>query len=117
MNKVGTTAVRADGAANVVRGALLMSGAAALFAVMTVLVRVVSAEVHPFEVAFFRWAFGALVMIPWAIRRGGAMPRTSRPGLQGLRAVLSVIATLIWFKALTVLPLAEAVARGWTRAE
>ena len=41
------------------------------------LVRLVSAELHPFQVAFFQNFFGLFVVLPWFIRRGLAPLRTN----------------------------------------
>ncbi len=52
------------------RGAFLMIGSGAAFAVMMAIVRNISAEIHPFEVAFFRNLFGLAFMAPWLLRSG-----------------------------------------------
>ena len=54
----------------IVRGAALMTGSGMSFALMMVLVRHVSASVHPFEAAFFRNLFGLALMMPWLLRSG-----------------------------------------------
>ena len=96
----------------VVQGALLVTGSALMFAGVNALVRFASAELHVFEVAAFRWVFGAIFLLPWIWRHGGL--KTARLDLQLWRALLTLASTLMWFSALTLLPLAQAVALNFT---
>ena len=52
-------------AANNVKGMALMLVSTLGFAGMVMLVRVASADLHAFEIAFFRNLFGLLVLVPW----------------------------------------------------
>lgn len=53
---------------NVMRGCAAMLLATVLFALMHACVRVLSdAGLHPFEIAFFRCAFGLVLLAPWLI--------------------------------------------------
>lgn len=99
---------------NVLRGALLMAAAAVIFAVMHGSVRWVSAEIHPFEVAFFRNLFGFLVLVPWFTTQGLGPLRTKRFGLHLLRASSNVVAMVMFFMALSMTPLAVVQALGFT---
>ncbi|MEO1093162.1 MAG: hypothetical protein AAFX81_21295, partial [Pseudomonadota bacterium] len=59
------------------RGMALMALAALGVAVVTLLVRLVTAEgLHPFVVAFFRNVFGVMVLLPLAWGAGAATFRT-----------------------------------------
>lgn len=96
-------------------GALLMVFASACWAGMAGLIRHVSLELHPFEVAFFRTFFAVVLMTPWLIRAGrSAIPPRRDWGIFGLRAGIHLVAMLSWFMALTMMPLAEAVALFFT---
>ena len=101
-------------AGNFVRGALWMIGAMAGFAFLIGIIRHVSAELHPFEVAFFRNAFGLVFMLPWLMQTRLQGLRTQRLPLHLLRAVLGLAAMLAWFWAVVHMPLAEAVALNFT---
>lgn len=90
-----------------VAGAVALSG-------LTGVIRHVSTELHPFEAAFFRSFFGLAFMLPWLMRTGFRGLRTRRPGLFAFRGLLAVLATLSWFSALTLMPLAEVVALSFT---
>ena len=91
-----------------------MTGAALGFAVMLVLVRYISVELHPFQIAFLRYGFGVLFLMPWLLRRGAIGWRTARMDLQLWRAVATILTTLFWFSAIALLPLAQAVSLNFT---
>lgn len=97
-----------------VRGAAWMIVSGLGFAAMISLVRFLSAEMHPFQIAFFRNLFGLLFMMPWLMRVGIGALGTRRHGLYGLRALFGLAAMLCWFAALAMMPLAEATALSFT---
>ena len=51
-----------------VAAALFMLASCACFAMNSVTVRYVSADLHPFEIAFFRNLFAAAIIVPLAVR-------------------------------------------------
>jgi drug/metabolite transporter (DMT)-like permease len=102
-------AIRA-GISNPIRGALWILFSCACFSGIAALIRHVSTGLHPFEIVFFRNLFGLLFMVPWFLTRGRASLRTGRPLVHGFRALSGVGAMLCWFTAVTLMPLAEAVA-------
>jgi drug/metabolite transporter (DMT)-like permease len=109
----GSAAERKQG--NALTGALLMVFASACWAGMAGLIRHISLELHPFEVAFFRTFFAVVLMTPWLIRAGrSAIPPRRDWHIFGLRAAIHLVAMLSWFMALTMMPLAEAVALFFT---
>ncbi len=92
----------------------LMLLAALAFSVMNVLIRAASVQLHAFEIAFFRNVFGLLFMVPWFFKHGINVIRTDRLSLFMVRAVLGIVSMFCFFWGLTVLPLAKAVALGFT---
>ncbi len=96
------------------RGALWMLLAAAAFAAMTALVRVMGESLHPFEIAFWRNFYGLMFMMPWLVRMGFGGLRTQRMGLYSLRGMFGLTAMLMWFWAITAMPMGEAVALSFT---
>jgi len=84
------------------------------FACMHASVRFISAEMHPFEIAFFRNFFGFCVFVPWVISTGLTAFRTERFPAHLARGVINSGSMLTWFWALSLLPLAEATALGLT---
>jgi len=77
-------------------------------------IRHVSADLHPFEIAFFRLLFGLLPLAPWFIKLGWAPLRTKRLGLMTFRGVLNLVCMLAFFMALAITPLAQVTALGFS---
>ncbi len=96
------------------RAGLFILCSAATFPVMGALVKYLSTDFHPLELAFFRCLFGGVVLIPFFLRRPEAAA-TSRPGMHLFRGFLGVVSMWVGFTALSLLPLAEAVTLGFTR--
>ncbi|HJO75700.1 MAG TPA: EamA family transporter [Rhodospirillales bacterium] len=55
---------------NNLRGLMWMLVAGVFMSFMHAAIRHVSADLHPFEIAFFRLVFGLLPLVPWFIRLG-----------------------------------------------
>ena len=91
-----------------------MLGAATVLTCMHATVRHVSADLHPFEITFFRNLFGLAAILPLAIRAGKSSIRSRQPRLQLLRSGLGLVAMLAWFYGLSVVPIAEATALSFT---
>jgi drug/metabolite transporter (DMT)-like permease len=77
---------------------------------MHALVRFVSADIDPFEIAFFRNFFGFVIFIPWLVRNGLRVLKTDRKGLHLLRGSINSCSMICWFYGLSMTPLAEATA-------
>lgn len=97
-----------------IRGVVMMVTAAVAVVCMNVLIRKVAAELHPFEIAFFRNVFAFLVFVPWLAGSGMGALRTGRLGLHATRAALNLVAMLLFFVGLTLVPLAKVSALGFT---
>lgn len=97
-----------------VRAVAFMVAASAALACMHGLVRFVSKDLHPFEIAFFRNFFGLMVFVPWLVRSGIGVLRTQRPGAHLIRGLFNSGSMLMWFTALSLVPLAEATALSLT---
>ncbi len=98
----------------VMRGVLLMCASTVAVSAMQVAIRHVSAEIPPFEIAFFRNIFGLVFLVPFLMRSGFAQMRTKRLGLHALRGLVNVVAMLLFFTALSIIPLAKATALSFT---
>ncbi|MDE0050586.1 MAG: DMT family transporter [Rhodospirillales bacterium] len=88
----------------------LMLAATLFLAAMHGAVRFVSAEMHAFEIAFFRNVFGFCVLVPRLMRIGLAAFATHRFPLHAARGLLNGGSMLMWFLGLSLIPLAEATA-------
>ena len=98
----------------VTRGILLMCASTVAFAIMHASVRFVSAELPPFQIAFFRNLFGLAVLVPFLVGSGFAQMRTQRVGLHALRGLINVCAMLMFFTSLSITPLATVTALSFT---
>ena len=96
------------------RGVLLMFVSTIGFSAMHAGIRHLSAELHPFEIGFFRNVFGLLVVLPFFLRHGLGTLRTGRIALHGVRAAVNVFAMLTFFYALSVTPLSQASALAFS---
>ncbi|NQV81603.1 MAG: DMT family transporter [Alphaproteobacteria bacterium] len=94
--------------------ALYMLAATVLFSIMVASVRHVSSEVDSFEIVFFRNLLGIFIIGPIVARRGLGFLRTSRLRLYAWRAAFGLGSMFMWFYAITVTPIAEAVALSFT---
>jgi len=104
------------GQSSALHGIGLMAGATVAFAAMHGGVRYLSLDLdlHPFQIAFFRNLFGLLALAPWFLRQGLRPLRTRRLGLHSLRAGFNVVAMLLFFMGLSLTPIAQVQALGFT---
>ena len=96
-------------------GVFVILAAGALTA-MHAVVRHLSTDIHPFELAFFRSLFGFFALSPMFFQHGVRSIRTAQPKLQFLRGITGIGAMLTWFYGLSLVPLAEATALSFTNA-
>jgi drug/metabolite transporter (DMT)-like permease len=89
--------------------ALLMTLSAVLFGSMAITIRYASAQLHPFEIAFFRSLFGALFTLPLVVRRGADVWRTPVLGFYVVRCAVGIASMTAGFWAMVHLPLAQAI--------
>jgi drug/metabolite transporter (DMT)-like permease len=71
-------------------------------------IRYVSADIHPFQIAFFRNLFGVLFLVPWFLAVGTETLRTQYFGRHVLRATVNAASMLAWFMSLSLIPVADA---------
>jgi drug/metabolite transporter (DMT)-like permease len=91
-----------------------MAMAAALNAIDTLLVRVISTEMSAFSISFFRSAFGLLFVLPWIHRRRAQIFKTNYVWLHVMRAALKVVAISAFFYAIARANLAQVTAIAFT---
>ncbi len=92
------------------RGMALMFVAMIGSATSQGMVRQVSAELHTFEILFLTTLTGLPVLLPWFVRHGLEVFRTTRFGLHLVRVVIVVFGMTAWYHALAITPLATASA-------
>ena len=93
----------------------LMIFACSMLAIMGGMIRFLADSGMPvFQIVFLRNAAGLLFFIPWFFQAGLGVLRTKRIGAYGLRSLVGFASMLSWFYAVSVLPLADAVALNFT---
>jgi drug/metabolite transporter (DMT)-like permease len=95
------------------RAALLMLVASASLAATLASVRQLP-TINPAEIAFFRYLIGVLLFLPWLMREGTFLPRTSRIGRHIFRAATGLAGMTCLFFASRLMPLAEATSLSFT---
>ncbi|GAB3354994.1 DMT family transporter [Lysobacter tyrosinilyticus] len=97
-----------------VQAALLMLGSTVFFGLMAVAIRLASASMHTFEVAFFRNFFGLLATAPLLVKHGPGLLKTTQWRRYLIRCVIGVIGMFCGFWAIGHLPLAQAIALSYS---
>lgn len=87
-----------------------MVAAAVAFSVLVVSVRELSGSLPTAEILFFRSIFSVALLLPWAVRAGWSAVLTRRPGAHALRCLSTFTAMMLWFHAVGLTDLANAVA-------
>lgn len=107
-----------SGLPGAVRGAIWMSLACLMFACMSMVARGLSTgasdDLHGLEIAFFRSLFGFFVILPYGIRAGRELWRTSNHRLYVARGASGAGFTIFYFPALALIPIADAQALSFT---
>jgi len=103
-----------DSSPSNIRGIVCMLAATLLFTVMGITARYVSERIHPFEVVFFRIAFGLVLLLPLVLNYGLRHFRTAHFGLHCARAAAQVTEMLIYFVGLTMIQYAQVQALTFT---
>lgn len=94
--------------------ALMVFGAACV-ATQNGMIRIVSAEIHTFEIVFFRNLFGLAAMLPLLARFGPGMLRASKPGSLLLMSSWHLLGMVCYFLAIAYLPLADVIALSFSK--
>lgn len=98
-----------------VRGILWLVMGSLAFSINDLFVKSLGSSMSPFQMAFFRYGIGFLIMAPVFLRMGTVGLRTSRPGIHGARLIIACIAQVGVYTAVVYLPLADATALAFSR--
>ena len=99
---------------NNVRGALWMFGMVASLSLLAIAARELAPRHNPMELQVVRHGMSLLILAPFVIRAGFRPFRTTNLKLQLFRNVSHFAATIGWYTAVTLLPLAEVFAIEFT---
>lgn len=97
-----------------VRAAGLMLASTLFFGLMAVTIRLVSASLPTFEIAFFRNFFGLLALLPLLYRSGPAVLRTRQLPRYLLRSAIGIGSMFAGFWAIGHLPLSQAISLSYS---
>lgn len=97
------------------RGVLWITMGTVAFALNDVVIKTLGRTIHPFELAFFRYATGLIVMSPVLFRIGVTGLKTRRLGMHVLRLAMATTAQIGVFVSVINLPLANATALAFSR--
>jgi|TARA_Y100000588_G_scaffold358304_1_gene416313 drug/metabolite transporter (DMT)-like permease len=97
-----------------VRGIILAIASGAFFASMHGSVRLLSQDLDAMEIAFFRAFFGFVFFTPILLRTRLSILKTARFPLHMLRGLFNGASLLLWFTALSLVPLGDATALSLT---
>jgi len=81
---------------------------------MAVAIRLASASLHTFEIAFFRNFFGLVAALPLLVRHGPSLLRTDHFPRYIVRCVIGVVSMFCGFWAIGHLPLAQAISLSYS---
>jgi drug/metabolite transporter (DMT)-like permease len=98
-----------------VRGILWLIMGSLAFSINDLFVKSLGESMSPFQMAFFRYGIGFLIMAPVFLRMGSVGLKTSRPGIHGARLIIACIAQVGVYTAVVYLPLADATALAFSR--
>jgi S-adenosylmethionine uptake transporter len=96
--------------ADVVRGMTIMALGVLMLPGLDAFAKLASATVPTGQIAWFRFVFQAMALLPLVLWHHGGWPRVARVRLHALRGALLALATLFFFSALARMPMAEAIA-------
>lgn len=96
------------------KGMIFMLLGAFFAGIMNTMVRDISAEIHTFEIVFFRLFFGLLFFLPVFMRHGLQPLKTNRLGLHFVRAGITAFSMTLYFTALALAPLAKVIALNFS---
>jgi drug/metabolite transporter (DMT)-like permease len=97
-------------ASDTTKAVLLIVISAFFFATGHAGAKYLTADLHPFVIAFWRNLFALLPFLPWIARKGLRSMYTNRLGLHILRALANAASMIFWFLALSMMALADATA-------
>ncbi len=85
-----------------------------MFVGVTVAVRYLGTSMNPMQAGFIRYAFGLLMVLPLLSRAGVLSLHSKRIGFHALRGLAHGCGVMLWFFAMSRIPIAEVTALGFT---
>ena len=85
-----------------------------LFVGVTVVVRYLGTSMNPVQAAFIRYCFGIVLILPLLSRAGVMSLDRDRLGFHALRGLVHGGGVILWFLAMSRIPISEVTALGFT---
>ena len=85
-----------------------------LFVGVTVAVRYLGTSMNPVQAAFIRYCFGIVLILPLLSRAGVMSLGRDRLGFHALRGLVHGGGVILWFLAMSRIPISEVTALGFT---
>ena len=85
-----------------------------LFVGVTVAVRYLGTSMNPIQAAFIRYCFGIVLILPLLSRAGIMSLDRDRLGFHALRGLVHGGGVILWFLAMSRIPISEVTALGFT---
>ena len=85
-----------------------------LFVGVTVAVRYLGTNMNPVQAAFIRYCFGIVLILPLLSRAGIMSLDRDRLGFHALRGLVHGGGVMLWFLAMSRIPISEVTALGFT---
>ncbi|WP_198154825.1 DMT family transporter [Oceanibaculum pacificum] len=97
-----------------VRGMFWMALCGLIFASFMAIVRLLSHQMHPVQVSFLRYSLGLAFMVPLILRMRAQDFRAANLPLHAMRGIGHGVGVMLWFYAMSRIPIAEVSAIGFT---
>ena len=94
--------------------ALLAVGSTFFVSFMGACVKLLSDDLHPVIICFYRCLMGLIIITPFIIKNNFQALQTDNMRLQILRALINIISMICWFTAIGMMHLEKATALGFT---
>ena len=94
--------------------ALLAIGATFFGSFMGASVKLLSDDLHPIIICFYRCVMGLILITPFVVRNNFKALQTDNMRLQIFRALINIISMICWFSAIGMMHLEKATALGFT---
>ena len=94
--------------------AILAIGATFFGSFMGACVKLLSDDLHPVIICFYRCLMGLIIITPFIIKNNFQALQTDNMRLQILRALINIISMICWFTAIGMMHLEKATALGFT---
>ena len=94
--------------------ALLAIGATLFGSFMGAGVKLLSNDLHPIIICFYRCLMGLIIITPFVARNNFKALQTDNMRLQIFRALINIISMICWFSAIGMMHLEKATALGFT---